>query len=42
VAPALFWHGGGRSRPGGPKGRVGQLATGPIGPKSVKIPFRIK
>jgi hypothetical protein len=28
--------------PGGPKGRVGQLAAGPIGPEAEKNPFRIK
>jgi hypothetical protein len=36
---------GGRGRPvgrGGPKGLVGQLAAGPIGPEAKKNPFGIK
>jgi hypothetical protein len=28
--------------PGGPKGRVGRLAAGPIGPEAEKNPFKIK
>jgi hypothetical protein len=37
-----FCSGGGRRRPGGPKGRVGQLVAGPIGLKARENSFRIK
>jgi hypothetical protein len=36
---------GGRGRlvgPSGPKGRLGWLADGPVGPEAEKNPFRIK
>jgi hypothetical protein len=39
VAPTLFRHG---EEEGGQRVRVGQLATGPIGPEAEKNPFRIK
>jgi hypothetical protein len=37
-----FGAGGGRRRPGGPKGQVGWLAAGPIGPKASGNSFQSK